>query len=164
MIPSINSDKHLVTRKAFFLNNPTRRLCIIIETGRAGDIQKRMVLSDNTDLGQINVESPIQLNAITVTGQKILIERKVDRLVFNLSNSPASSGISGFEALAMTPLIDTRDENSLKIVGKSQVAMMIDGRLLPLQGEDIVNYLKSLRSDNIEKIEIITAPPQNMMR
>ncbi|QDW25498.1 outer membrane beta-barrel protein [Pedobacter sp. KBS0701] len=146
--------------KGFFsLTIPRGDYVLLLKQVGREIFKKRMVLSDNTDLGQINVESPIQLNAITVTGQKILIERKVDRLVFNLSNSPASSGISGFEALAMTPLIDTRDENSLKIVGKSQVAMMIDGRLLPLQGEDIVNYLKSLRSDNIEKIEIITAPP-----
>ena len=35
---------------------------------------------------------------------------------------------------------------------------MIDDRLLNISGDDLKNYLKTLRSENIDKIEIITNP------
>jgi hypothetical protein len=36
---------------------------------------------------------------------------------------------------------------------------MINGRLLPLSGTYLVNYLSSLRSDDVSSIEVITTPP-----
>ena len=36
---------------------------------------------------------------------------------------------------------------------------MVDDRLLEMSGEQLTNYLKTLRADDIEKIEIITNPP-----
>lgn len=121
--------------------------------------KKEVLLDKDTDLGDIEVEEAILLSAVAINGQKKLIEKKIDRLVFNLSGSTAANGLNGFEALAMVPLVDVKDENTVKIVGKSQVSLMVDGRLMPLQGEEMVSYLRALRSDNIDKVEIITAPP-----
>jgi hypothetical protein len=45
------------------------------------------------------------------------------------------------------------------MVGKSGIAVMINDRMLNLTGTELINYLKGLRSENIEKIEVITAPP-----
>lgn len=98
------------------------------------------------------------IQEVVISGKKKLIERKVDRLVFNIENSVGSSGLNGIEALSMVPLINVQDENTIQIVGKGEVSLMIDGKFLPLQGEDVINYIKSLRSDNISKIEIITSP------
>ncbi|WP_234034241.1 hypothetical protein [Elizabethkingia sp. M8] len=51
------------------------------------------------------------------------------------------------------------NDNSISIIGKSGVAVMINDKILNLSGTDLINYLKSLRSDDISKIEIITTPP-----
>ncbi|UUC43918.1 TonB-dependent receptor domain-containing protein [Flavobacterium cerinum] len=98
------------------------------------------------------------LEEVTVTTRKKLIERKVDRTVFNVENSISSQGTDALEALSNTPLVKVTD-NAISIAGKSSVAVMINDRLLNLQGEDLQNYLKSIRSDDIAKIEVITTPP-----
>lgn len=100
-----------------------------------------------------------QLEGVTLTARKKLIERKADRLVFNVVNSVASQGMDGAEAMATTPLIKVDDNSGISIAGKSGVAIMINERILNLSGSELVTYLKSLRSENIEKIEVITTPP-----
>lgn len=100
-----------------------------------------------------------QIEGIAITAKKKLIERKADRLIFNISSSIASQGMDGVEALGNTPMIKIDENSGVSIVGKSGVAVMINERMLNLSGSELINYLKSLRSENIEKIEIITAPP-----
>ena len=99
-----------------------------------------------------------KVEGVTVIGKKKLIERKVDRLVFNVENSAASQGLDLVEALAKTPMVRTTDE-AISIAGKSNVAVMVNDKLLNLSGQELINYLKTLRSDDIARIEVITTPP-----
>lgn len=98
------------------------------------------------------------LKEVTVKGSKPLIERKIDRMVFNLENSIAAKGTDLTQALALTPMVRV-EESGISLVGKGGVAVMINERMVQLRGSDLINYLKSLRSDDIEKIEVITTPP-----
>ncbi|KFC19654.1 outer membrane beta-barrel family protein [Chryseobacterium sp. FH1] len=100
-----------------------------------------------------------EIDGVVVTAKKRLIERKADRLVFNVANSVASQGMDGIEALNSTPQIRVDENAGISMVGKSAVAVMINDRMLNLTGTELINYLKGLRSENIEKIEVITAPP-----
>ncbi len=79
-------------------------------------------------------------------------------MVFNVENSVASQGIDAVEALAKTPMVRATDD-AISIAGKSNVAIMVNDRLLNLSGQEMINYLKTLRSDDIAKIEVITTPP-----
>lgn len=100
-----------------------------------------------------------QIEGVTLTTKKKLIERKADRLVYNISASVASQGMDGVEALGNTPLIKVDENSGITMAGKSGLSVMINERILNLSGSELINYLRSLRSENIEKIEIITAPP-----
>ena len=104
-------------------------------------------------------ENEKQIEGVTVTVRKKLIERKADRLIFNLSNSVASQGMDGIQALDATPQIKVDENAGITMIGKSGVSVMVNERMLNLSGSELINYLKSLRSENIEKIEVITAPP-----
>ncbi|WP_185288716.1 outer membrane beta-barrel family protein [Chryseobacterium lactis] len=101
-----------------------------------------------------------KIEAVAVNGKKALVERKVDRLVYNVQNSMLSQGSSGTEVLAATPLLKV-DENKglLAIAGKNGVSVMVNDRMLNLSGTELINYLRNLRSENILKIEVITTPP-----
>jgi outer membrane receptor protein involved in Fe transport len=99
-----------------------------------------------------------QLKQVTVVGKKPMIERKIDRLVFNLGSSIAAKGTDLTQALALTPMLRV-DQNGISIIGKSGVAVMINEKIVNISGTDLINYLRSLRSDDIEKIEVITTPP-----
>ncbi len=107
----------------------------------------------------ITNEDEKQIEGVTVTARKKLIERKADRLIFNLSNSEASQGMDGIQALDATPQVKVDENAGITMVGKSGVSVMVNERMLNLSGSELINYLKSLRSENIEKIEVITAPP-----
>ncbi|SHL21874.1 TonB-dependent receptor domain-containing protein [Chryseobacterium polytrichastri] len=116
----------------------------------------------NGDIKQnffIDKKQEQQIEGVTVTAKKRLIERKADRLIFNISNSIASQGMDGVEALSNTPQIKVDENTGISMVGKSGIAVMINERMLNLSGDELIKYLKSIRSENIERIEVITAPP-----
>jgi hypothetical protein len=99
-----------------------------------------------------------QIKEVTVVGQKKLIERKVDRLVFNVENSISATGGDALDALKVTPGLRVQNDQ-ISMIGKSGMSVMIDDRILQLSGDDLINYLKSIPSDNIKSIEVITTPP-----
>lgn len=53
-------------------------------------------------------------------------------------------------------MIDGNDNISMR--GKAGVIIMVDGKPSPMSGADLVNYLRSLPSNAIERIELITNP------
>jgi outer membrane receptor protein involved in Fe transport len=104
------------------------------------------------------ITSANTLSELTIKGNKPLLERKIDRMVFNLSNSIVAKGTDLIQALAWLPMLKV-EESGISIIGKGGVSVMINERMVQLRGNELVNYLKTLRSDDIEKIEIITTPP-----
>ncbi len=114
------------------------------------------IISD-TSLGNIMVKFVENLDAVTLVGQKKIIERKNNRLIYNVENSPFAKGIDGLNLLQFVPRLKvTQDE--VRILGKNAVTILIDNRLVHLSGHELIKYLESLRSENIEKIEVITNP------
>jgi hypothetical protein len=122
------------------------------------DYQKDVSNLSNTDLGTIVLkESAAQLDEVVIKSKRKVIERRADRLVFNVQNSVVASGINGLEAIKFAPRIDPTSEG-LKVIGKQSTIVYVNGRLLNLTGESLNTYLKTLQSDNIKRVEVITSP------
>ncbi|KQT35729.1 TonB-dependent receptor [Chryseobacterium sp. Leaf405] len=109
---------------------------------------------------QTQKDSLKEIEQVNILIKKKLLERKADRLIFNVDASIASQGMDAGETLANVPMLKV-DENlgTISITGKSSVNVMVNGRMLNLSGTALLNYLKSIRSENISKIEVITTPP-----
>lgn len=119
----------------------------------------KIIKYTNNNLGIIQLEPNSEiLNEVIVKGSRPLIKREIDRLVFNVEESPISQGSSAFDLLKQTPLVKATD-NSIGIIGKSGVRIMLNGKLSYLDGNDLMQYLKSVQSDDISSIEVITTPP-----
>jgi iron complex outermembrane recepter protein len=99
-----------------------------------------------------------QLGGVTVTARKPFIQKLSDRIVVNVENSIVSAGSSAMDVLERSPgvLVDQNDNISLR--GRSGLIIMIDGKPTAMSGPDLANYLKSLPSSSIERIDIITNP------
>lgn len=97
------------------------------------------------------------LKEVTVTGSKPVIERKADRIIYNVSNSVSAAGSNGLEALGKAPGIMIND-NNISLAGRGSVSIMINNQMIHLSGEALTRYLKSLSASQISKIEIITHP------
>ncbi|WP_337966372.1 TonB-dependent receptor [uncultured Flavobacterium sp.] len=120
--------------------------------------KKEIVLNSDLDLGGIVINQVQELETVVVTKKKELVERKVDRLVFNIENTISTTGGDALDALKITPGIQIQNE-SITIIGKSTVRVLIDDKILDLGQEELTNLLKSIPSENIKSIEVITTPP-----
>lgn len=98
------------------------------------------------------------LGEVVVVGSRPVIKRDVDRLVFDVEATPLSQGSNALDLLKQTPLVKAT-ENSINIIGKSGVKIMLNGKLSYLSGNDLMQYLKTLQSDDVASIEVITTPP-----
>lgn len=117
-------------------------------------------LFSSVTFAQTQKDSIKEIEQVDILIKKKLLERKADRLIFNVDASISSQGMDAGETLANVPMLKV-DENlgTIAITGKSTVNVMINGRMLNLSGTALLNYLKSIRSENISKIEVITTPP-----
>lgn len=115
-------------------------------------------LNSDFDAGIISVNPSKTIEEIVLTKRKKLVERKIDRLVFNIENKINATGGDALDALKMTPGVLIRNEN-ISIIGKQTIRVLIDDKMLELGEADLANFLRSIPSDNIKSIEVITTPP-----
>ena len=99
-----------------------------------------------------------QLADVQVNVKKVLIEKKIDRTIFNVENSVAAIGTDALELLSKVPGVRVLNDQ-VSLVGRGGVNVMINDKLVPLSADELSSYLKSISSDNIAKIEVITNPP-----
>ncbi|REC47053.1 outer membrane beta-barrel family protein [Chryseobacterium pennipullorum] len=127
--------------------------------------EKRLIISKNIyvdgnttqDLSVENKETEIQ-SVHLIAKKKKIIQQKADRIIFNVENSVIASGGDVMDAIRLAPRISVQNDD-IKITGKGKILVMMDGRPINIQKEDLPNYLKSIKSDEISSIEVITNPP-----
>jgi hypothetical protein len=100
----------------------------------------------------------LSLNELSVVAQRPFVERRADRLIVNVENSIISAGSSAMEVLERAPGVIVSANDAISIRGRSGVIFMIDGKITPMSGQDLANYLRGLPSNSIDRIEIITNP------
>jgi outer membrane receptor protein involved in Fe transport len=121
--------------------------------------KKEINVSANLNLGTIFLEENSQkLEEIVIKTEKRVLERKIDRLIFNVEKSIAATGGNGLDVLKITPGVQVQN-GSLEILGKGATRVMINGRISPLAGHELVSFLSGFSADDIQKIEVITNPP-----
>ena len=99
-----------------------------------------------------------QLKTVTVAARKPFIQKLSDRIVVNVDNSIISTGSSAMDVLERSPGITIDRDENVNLKGRTGVTFMIDGRLTPMSGTELANYLKSLPAASIDRIDIITNP------
>jgi len=98
-----------------------------------------------------------QLQEVAITFKKPTIERRIDRVVYNVENSIMASGGSAWEALTKAPGVQTTSEGAVKANNKGATVYM-DGKPVRLSGDDLAAYLQSIPSANIAQIEVMPNP------
>ena len=107
-------------------------------------------------------EGGVQLNEASITAEKPIFERQIDRTVINLENRVATAGATALEVLERSPsVIVDRGNNSISMLGKDGVNVMINDKLSYMPTSALVSLLDGMDANNIIKIELITTPPAN---
>ncbi len=111
------------------------------------------------ELPEITMEKQgTNLENVTVTARKPMIEVKADKMVVNVEGTINAVGNDALELLRKSPGVQLDKDDNISLSGKNGVQVYIDGKPSPLSGSDLTAYLKSLQSSQIETIEIITNP------
>ncbi|WBA44273.1 outer membrane beta-barrel family protein [Hymenobacter canadensis] len=121
-------------------------------------MQFNITLSKDTIIKSQFTKAVTALREVVIKGRKQLVERKIDRLIYNVENSINSNGSDALELLQKTPSLRVRN-GEVGIIGKSKAAVMINDKLVYLSGDDLTAFLKSIKSDDISSIEVIPTPP-----
>lgn len=120
---------------------------------------QNILVKKSINIGDIILEENNQgLEEVVITAEKRVIERKIDRLVFNVEKSIATTGGNGLDVLRATPGVQLNND-VLSILGKGATQVMINGRLSPLEGEELISFLNGFSANDIVKVEVITNPP-----
>ncbi|MGY0035811.1 hypothetical protein [Pedobacter sp. NJ-S-72] len=116
-------------------------------------------LNRNTDLGSITL-SPLSnnLKEVSIAAVKPFIQQQYDKTVINVSGSIAAVGSTALEVLEKAPGITIDQNDNIAMRGRQGVLVMIDGKLVPMSGQDLANMLKGMSANQIEKIDLITNP------
>ncbi|MDD3039920.1 outer membrane beta-barrel family protein [Bacteroides sp.] len=97
----------------------------------------------------LNKDSIYQLQEVVI--QTSLVKRKVDRFVQSV---PTGLNKDGVELLQQAPGVWLSDER-ISINGSSGTKVYVDNREIRLTGELLIEYLHSLKSDDIARVEVI---------
>lgn len=113
----------------------------------------------DTDLEKnisVQLAQSIALDEAVITSK--VFRKKSDRFIFDVAASPISKGNDAFQLLKETPLVSTTDDKSLKILGKSNAVIYINGQKSNMDAEAIIQMLKNTNAQDIQRIEVITLP------
>ncbi|MEP6611558.1 MAG: TonB-dependent receptor [Mucilaginibacter sp.] len=98
-----------------------------------------------------------QLKEVIISSTRPEIEVRPGRIIINIPNSLTAEGSSALEILRQSPGVRVDNSNNINIIGRQNALITIDGKTTSLTGDDLVTYLRSLQSNVIERIELITA-------
>jgi iron complex outermembrane receptor protein len=96
------------------------------------------------------------IEGVTITKQ--VFKKQSDRFVYDVAASPVAKGNTTFDLLKQTPLLSSTDDKTLKIAGKNNAIVYINGRKTNMDSESLAQFLKNTPAENIQKIEVITVP------
>ena len=88
----------------------------------------------------------------------MLIERKIDRTVINVDAAISNEGSTALEVLEKSPGVTVDKDGNISLKGKQGVMIMLDGKPSYLTGPELANLLRSMPSNNLDQIEIMTNP------
>lgn len=98
-----------------------------------------------------------QLKEVQVVSSKPEIETRPGKIILNVQNNILADGNSAFDILRQSPGVHVDITNTISVVGRQSALVMIDGKPTNLTGDDVAELLKSIQSNTIDRIELITS-------
>ena len=114
----------------------------------------------NADLGSIAlVEDPdMGDEVVVVEGERSEVEFRSDRTVYNVEDQAISTGGNAIDVLRNVPQVEVDIDENISLRGSNNVAVQVNGRPMPITGEALAAFLKSLPAEMVVKIEVIPNP------
>ncbi len=111
------------------------------------------------ELGTVTIRQDVRnLQAVTVRGQKPLIEQRADGIIFNVESLPIIAGSDASDVLRKVPMLSVDANGGLSMRGSSNIRVFIDGKPSDIYASSVADALKAIPGESIVKVEVITHP------
>ncbi|WP_293307666.1 outer membrane beta-barrel protein [Pedobacter sp. UBA5917] len=162
-----NDPKSLVTntfsdnKGQFILNSDTGDYILFINLMGYNRLTRNIRVYPGmlTELGTFLIKpSANQLQQVTITGQKPLIEQDRDKLVYNVEQDPAAKGESLTEIFRKVPMLSVDGEGNVRLNGQGNFKVLLNGRETAMFAQSVKDALNGFPGAVVSKIEVITSP------
>ncbi len=144
-IQNINGGDYWI--EASYVGQENLREDLIVDEGKELDL----------DILIMNASS-VELEEAVIVAKRSIVEIKPDRTIFNVEGTINSTGDNALNLMRKAPGVLVDNNDNITVLSRSGVMVYIDGKRLPLSGDDLSNYLKNIPAEQIDRIEIITNP------
>jgi hypothetical protein len=114
----------------------------------------------SADLGRVSLTlSGKQMKEVTVVAVRPIIKRDLDGITYDVSADPETPALDALDMMRKVPLLSVDASDNIKLKGKSNYKILINGKESALMAKNPSDVLRSMPATNIERIEVITTPP-----
>jgi len=115
--------------------------------------------ASNINIGTIRLQKiENKLEEVAVSSKKPTLELIVGGYKFNTDNNVIGNNTSMAELLKQVPGLTVDElEGKLQLLGKG-ATVLVNGRKVNMGGRDLLNYLKSLPSNDVLSVNVLTSP------
>jgi outer membrane receptor protein involved in Fe transport len=115
--------------------------------------------TDDVNLGEIELsDEGLELEEVTVQGQRDLIEERVDRTIYKAENDKTTAGGDATDVLRRVPMLSVDFDGNVSMRGSSNIQVLIDNRPSAITASSIADALRQIPADEIKAVEVITSP------
>lgn len=129
--------------------------------GYLTDTQKVTVATNGSkvNLGKIFLKPDSKLlKEVVISEQRSQMSFEIDKRVFTIDQSIASTGGSATDVLTDIPSVEVSNEGAVSLRGSESVTVWINGKASGLTSDNQGDILQQMPAESIEKIEVITNP------
>ena len=98
------------------------------------------------------------LESVMIVGDKPVVENKIDKIVYNVSNDITSQGGAAIDVLKKVPQVTVDIDGNVELQGNSNIRFLINGKPSSVFGNSLSDALASIPASQIKSVEAITNP------
>lgn len=118
-----------------------------------------VVAAGQVDIGKVPLSpAAMELAATTVTAERSTVTLAPDRNSYAVKDMPVASGGTVVDVLRNVPAVEVDGDNKVSLRGNESVVVQINGRISPLRGEALGNYLAQLPAGMVSRVEVVPNP------
>lgn len=111
------------------------------------------------DAGTVRLAAgAVQLDALDVATERSTVSMAPDRNTYTSRDLPSAAGGTATDVLRNVPAIEVDGDGKVSLRGNPNVAVQINGRPAPMQGDQLAAFLQQLPANMVERVEVIPNP------